>query len=51
MFRKLLKKGEPFVIMEKMKEEFTAAKVAIGRNILLNSFDLKRQTYQIYQIF
>ena len=36
-FRKLLKKGEPFVITEKMNEKSEVAKVANARNIQLNS--------------
>ena len=36
--RKLLKKGEPFVITKKVDREFKAANLPAGNNILLNSF-------------
>ena len=46
-FRKLLKKNVTFTVTEKMMEEFEAAKKAMGRNILLNAFDVTRRTLVI----
>ena len=42
--RNILKKDTPFIVTAKMSEEFEAAKEAIGRNILQNSFDVNRET-------
>ena len=46
-FRKLLQKNVTFTVTEKMMEELKAAKEAMGRNILLNSFDVTRRTLVI----
>ena len=46
-FRKLLKKNVAFTVTEKMREEFEAAKKAMGKNILLNSFNVTRMTLVI----
>ena len=43
-FRKLLKKNLTFTVTENMREEFEAAKTAMGKNILLNSFNVTRRT-------
>ena len=43
-FRKLLKKNLQFTLTEQMEKEFEAAKKAMGKNILLNSFDLNRRS-------
>ena len=43
-FRKLLKKNEAFRVTKKMLEEFETAKAAMGKNILLNAFDVARRT-------
>ena len=43
-FRKLLKKDTPYHISKEIKEEFASAKTAIGRNILLNSFNVNRRS-------
>ena len=45
--RKLLKKNVTLTVTEKMREEFEAAKKAMGKNILLNSFDVTRRTLVI----
>ena len=46
-FRKLLKKNVTFTVTERMMEEFEAAKKAMGKNILLNAFDVTRRTLDI----
>ena len=46
-FRKLLKKNVTFTVTERMMEEFEAAKKAMGKNILLNVFDVTRRTLVI----
>ena len=46
-FRKLLKKNVTFTVTEKMRKEFEAAREAMGKNILLNAFDVKRRTLAI----
>ena len=46
-FRKLLKKGEPFIVTENMDEEIKADKKAMADNILLNVFDARRRTLVI----
>ena len=46
-FRKLLKKNVTLTVTEKMREEFEAAKKAMGKNILLNSFNVTRRTLVI----
>ena len=46
-FRKLLKKNVTFTVTEKMRKEFEAAKDAMGKNILLNAFDVDRRTLVI----
>ena len=46
-FRKLLKKNVTFTVTEKMKQEFEAAKTAMGNNILLNAFDVTKRTLVI----
>ena len=42
-FRKLLEKNVAFLVTEKMLEEIDAAKAALGKNILLNAFDVTRR--------
>ena len=42
-FRKLLKKNLAFAVTEKTME-FEAAKTAMGKNILLNAFDISKRT-------
>ena len=44
---KVLKKNVTFTVTEKMMEEFEAAKEAMGKNILLNAFDITRRTLGI----
>jgi hypothetical protein len=46
-FRKLLKKNVAFTVTENMLEKFEAAKAAMGKNILLNVFDVTRRTLVI----
>ena len=46
-FRKLLKKNVTFTVTEKMRKEFETAKEAMGKNILLNAFDVDRRTLVI----
>ena len=46
-FRKLLKKNVSFTVTERMVKEFEAAKEAMGKNILLNAFDVRRKTLVI----
>ena len=46
-FRKLLKKNVAFTVTENMLEMFEAAKAAMGKNILLNAFDVTRRTLVI----
>ena len=41
------KKNVTFTVTEKMMEEFEAAKEAMGKNILLNAFDVTRRTLVI----
>ena len=43
-FRKLLKKNVQFTVTDEMEKEFESAKKAMGNNILLNSFDVKRRS-------
>ena len=42
-----MKKNVAFTVTEKMREEFEAAKKAMGKNILRNSFDVTRRTLVI----
>ena len=42
-----MKKNVTFTVTEKMMEEFEAAKEAMGKNILLNAFDVTRRTLVI----
>ena len=46
-FGKLLKKNVAFIVTEKMLEEFEAVKAAMGKNILLNAFNVTRTTLVI----
>ena len=46
-FRKLFKKNVAFIVTEKILEEFEEAKAAMGKNILLNVFDVTRRTLVI----
>ena len=43
-FRKLLKKNLALTVTEKMLEKFEAGKAAMGKNIILNGFDVTRRT-------
>ena len=43
-FRKLLKKNVTFTVTENMKQEFDAAKKAMGNNILLNECNVTKKT-------
>ena len=42
-----MKKNVTFTVTEKMRKEFEAAKEAMGKNILLNAFDVNRRTLVI----
>ena len=42
-----MKKNVTFRVTEKMVKKFEAAKDAIGKNILLNAFDVTRRTLVI----
>ena len=46
-FRKLLKKNVTFTVTEKLMKECEAAKKSMGKNILLNAFDVTRRTLVI----
>ena len=49
-FSTLLKKWVPFMVTKEMEEEFEQTKVTIGKNIILNIFDVEKPSLVVTDV-